>query len=205
MNPLELVKTKIQLQNDEEIIRLATEKANAAIRADAVPNKPISSTKQPVGTTQVIQSLIEVRGPFSLFQSADITFLTSVVFGIFGFGATELFRRSFSTIFFSEDGGGNEFVLLAAAAFATLLTCAAGAPWEILRVRSMSTVESKSVKEVFFELVVSYQGSNQLYLCHISRWDSLNCFIFHRNKTGQREEQISLPLQTLLLRYPQHH
>lgn len=138
-------------------MRLATEKANS-VKSDAISGEQLSSNKQPAGTTQVIQSLVEVRGPFSLFQSADITFLTSVVFGIFGFGATELFRRSFSAIFFSEDGGGNEFVLLAAAGFATLLTCAAGAPWEILRVRSMSTVESKSVKEVFFELVVSYQG-----------------------------------------------
>lgn len=81
--------------------------------------------------------------------------LASVVFGIFGFGATELFRRSFSSIFFDEDAGGSELVFLAAAGFATLLTCAAGAPFEILRVRSMSNVESKGVKEVFFDLVVS--------------------------------------------------
>lgn len=79
----------------------------------------------------------------------------SVVFGIFGFGATELFRRSFSAIFFDEDAGGSELVLLAAAGFATLLTCAAGAPFEILRVRSMSIVEAKGVKDVFFDLVVS--------------------------------------------------
>ena len=46
-----------------------------------------TSNKPVVGTTQVIQSLIEIRGPLSLFQSADITFLTSVVFGLFGFGA----------------------------------------------------------------------------------------------------------------------
>ena len=99
---------------------------------------------------------MEVRGPLSLFQSADITFLASVVFGLFGFGATELFRRSFSAVFFNEEAvGPNEFLLLAAAAFATLLTCAAGAPFEILRVRSMSTTENQGVKKVFDEFVVS--------------------------------------------------
>ena len=46
-----------------------------------------AANKAAGGTTQVIQSLIEIRGPLSLFQSADITFLTSVVFGLFGFGA----------------------------------------------------------------------------------------------------------------------
>lgn len=159
---------------------MATEKANSSAKVDSKDGKDKVPNKPAVGTTQVIQSLVEVRGPFSLFQSADITFLTSgkppiailssfgttqeanlhitstsVVFGIFGFGATELFRRSFSAIFFDEDAGGSEFVLLAAAGLATLLTCAAGAPFEILRVRSMSNVEAKGVKEVFFDLVVS--------------------------------------------------
>jgi hypothetical protein len=118
LNPLELVKTKIQLKNDEEILNLATEKA----LGKAADEDAKSTTKPVVGTTQVIQSLIEVRGPRSLFQSADITFLTSVVFGLFGFGATELFRRSFSAVFFNEGSDGSEFVLLAAAGFATLLT-----------------------------------------------------------------------------------
>ena len=101
--------------------------------------------------------MIEVRGPLSLFQSADITLLTSVVFGLFGFGATELFRRSFSAVFFDEAASGpNEFLLLAAAALATFLTCAVGAPFEILRVRSMSTTENQGVKKVFEDLVVRY-------------------------------------------------
>jgi len=145
LNPLELVKTKIQLQNDEEIIELATKKAAASQKSEDTP--PV------VGTTQVVQSLIEVRGPLSLFQSADITFITSVVFGLFGFGATELFRRSFSAVFFNEDAGPNEFLFLAAAGLATLLTCAAGAPFEILRVRSMSTTENQGVAKVFDEFV----------------------------------------------------
>jgi len=148
LNPLELVKTKIQLQNDEEIIKLATEKAAASQSSEGS-----SSTPPVVGTTQVVQSLIEVRGPLSLFQSADITFITSVVFGLFGFGATELFRRSFSAVFFNEDAGPNEFLFLAAAGLATLLTCAAGAPFEILRVRSMSTTENQGVAKVFDEFV----------------------------------------------------
>jgi hypothetical protein len=87
------------------------------------------NAKPALGTTQVIQSLIEVRGPLSLFQSADVTFLASIVFGLFGFGATELFRRAFSAVFFDEAAAAanspNEFVLLAAAGVATLLTCAA--------------------------------------------------------------------------------
>jgi len=178
------VKTKIQLKNDDEIIKLAAEKASASLKSESKDTKGKPAKKTTIGTTEVIQSLIEVRGPFSLFQSADITLLTSgnamctsslmlylkairlnrvlfcislVVFGIFGFGATELFRRSFSSIFFNEDAGGSEFVLLAAAGFATLLTCAAGAPFEILRVRSMSNVDAKGVKEVFSNLVVSLQ------------------------------------------------
>ncbi len=152
LNPLELVKTKIQLRNDEEIIEFAMNKALLGQddpHATSV-NKPIV-----VGTAQVIQSLIEVRGPLSLFQSADITLLTSVVFGLFGFGATELFRRSFSAVFFDEAAEGpSEILLLAAAGLATSLTCAAGAPFEILRVRSMCTLKSQNVKQVFEEFVV---------------------------------------------------
>eukprot|EP00956_Cyclotella_meneghiniana_P042188 scaffold248389_cov51-Cyclotella_meneghiniana.AAC.2 len=51
LNPLELVKTKIQLQNDDEIMRLATEKANA-VKSDAISGEQLSSNKQPAGTTQ---------------------------------------------------------------------------------------------------------------------------------------------------------
>jgi len=191
LNPLELVKTKIQLGNDEEILQYAAKKSmnqrgatkkigiheDITTKSSTMKKPPYflnfknnkethpstateteSKRKYSVGTTDVIQSIIEVRGVKSLFQSADITLLTSIVFGLFGFGATELFRRSFSAVFFDENAPGssdspNEFVLLAAAAFATLLTCAAGAPFEILRVRSMSLVEAKGVKEVLGSFV----------------------------------------------------
>ncbi|KAL7554183.1 hypothetical protein ACHAWF_017585 [Thalassiosira exigua] len=150
LNPLELVKTKIQLANDDEVIQLATEKASTK-QAEVSSS---SDSKPAVGTSQMIQSLVELRGPRSLFQSADITLITSIVFGLFGFGATELFRRSFSAVFLDESAAGpNEFLLLAAAGFATLLTCAAGAPFEILRVRSMSQLEDEGVKDVFYSFV----------------------------------------------------
>ena len=38
-------------------------------------------SKEAAGTVDIIKSLIELRGPASLFQSADITFLASLVFG----------------------------------------------------------------------------------------------------------------------------
>ncbi|KAL7494571.1 hypothetical protein ACHAWT_003329 [Skeletonema menzelii] len=147
LNPLELVKTKIQLGNDEEIIQYAREKAEVKSESSQPEDKPA------LGTTQIIQSLIEVRGPLSLFQSADVTFLASVVFGLFGFGATELFRRAFSAVFFDEAAAAanspNEFVLLAAAGVATVLTCAAASPFELLRVRSMAQVENEGVDKIF--------------------------------------------------------
>ena len=152
LNPLELVKTKIQLGNDEEIIQLAM---NASLKQGGPEST--TNSKSTIGTSEVIKRMIEVRGPLSLFQSADITLLTSVVFGLFGFGATELFRRSFSAVFFDETASGpSEFLLLAAAALATFLTCAVGAPFEILRVRSMSTTENQGVKKVFEDFVVRY-------------------------------------------------
>lgn len=152
LNPLELVKTKVQLGNDEEIIQYAREKAEA--KSDSSQSQSSQSEEKPaLGTTQVIQSLIEVRGPLSLFQSADVTFLASVVFGLFGFGATELFRRAFSAVFFDEAAAAanspNEFVLLTAAGVATVLTCAAASPFELLRVRSMAQIENEGVDKIF--------------------------------------------------------
>lgn len=156
LNPLELVKTKIQLGNDEEIIQYAMEKAK--IKSKSSESKEQQGKGKPsLGTTQVIQSLVEVRGPLSLFQSADVTFLASIVFGLFGFGATELFRRSFSAVFFDETAAAanspNEFVLLVAAGVATLLTCAAASPFELLRVRSMAQIENQGVKDIFKSVV----------------------------------------------------
>ena len=167
LNPLELVKTKIQLQNDDEIMEVAKKKAASEQTEDAEAS---SDSKPAVGTTQLIQSLVEVRGPLSLFQSADITFITSIVFGLFGFGATELFRRSFSIVFLDESAAGpNEFILLVAAAFATLLTCFAGAPFEILRVRSMSQVEDEGKWMVpnYYDLVICCNMSGLKHLVFV--------------------------------------
>lgn len=83
--------------------------------------------------------MISLDGPSSILQSADITFLASLVFGGFGFGATELFRRILIAMNEGDPGGGTNYgVLLTAAAAATVVTSALAAPFEFLRVRSMS-------------------------------------------------------------------
>jgi Mitochondrial carrier protein len=117
-------------------------------------------SKANVGTIEMIRSIVELRGPFALFQSADITFLASLVFGSFGFGATELFRRWF-TIFFIPDNVGvksstseSELVLLFAASVATVLTALAASPFEVLRVRSMGLVKPKKWTEVLEDFLV---------------------------------------------------
>lgn len=110
-----------------------------------------------VGTVDMLRGIIELRGPLALFQSADITFLASLAFGSFGFGATELFRRSFTAVFFTGDAtdtGGSEFILLIAAALATVLTAAVAAPFELLRVRSMGLLEPTKWTEVLQEFLV---------------------------------------------------
>lgn len=220
LNPLELIKTKLQLQNDEELLTYARNKiespdhgpapdhipsggggdseievesreypsrgppsvgqAKASFAADiriktnlsetgyegglAVATKPATAVaiktvtmevnvtteeetqeeETKLGAKDLIFSLIELRGLPSIFQAADITLLASIMFGSLGFGATELFRRSFTEFFFEEAGSINvnqEVVLLLAAAFATIVTCAAAAPFELLRVRSMGLTE----------------------------------------------------------------
>jgi hypothetical protein len=187
LNPLELVKTKIQIKNDDELLSFAKSriKRSESPSADSVANfasdsmeasrlyetddlseggtgvlrtmavKTESTTAievgEKIGTPDLIKSSIELRGVGSLFQSADITFLASLVFGSFGFGATELFRRSFTLAFFSEEAGGKtgeEIILLAAAALACVVTSAAATPFEVLRVKSMGYVDSKGAKEV---------------------------------------------------------
>jgi hypothetical protein len=195
LNPLELVKTKIQLKNDEELnqyvydlarknvkppnneagptggmrrIGMPLEPATNGTAAIALKERetavltieePTTATAETsLGTTDMISGIVELRGPFALFQSADITFLASLVFGSFGFGATELFRRSFTEAFFGESGGsdtGSELVLLAAAAVACIITSAAAAPFEVLRVRSMGLVEAKPWKDVLVDFLVS--------------------------------------------------
>ena len=197
LNPLELIKTKQQLQNDIELLTFArnqvrkesnrseepvddvsishrksriTESSNSTegeekqtvavvertttIRPDA---KGLNATEkaEKIGTLQMVKYMIALRGPKSLFQSADITLLASLVFGSFGFGATELFRRSFSSNFFSEGGDqSNEIIVLMAAALATVLTAAAASPFEVLRVRSMAMLEEKPWTEVLREFMV---------------------------------------------------
>jgi len=182
LNPLELVKTKVQLQNDEALNTLTQRRASETRKHDgpghastipmaatgddkahagreSIQLETESSSKAKVGTVDVLKSMVELRGVGSLFQSADITFLASVAFGSFGFGATELFRRSFSVVFFSSsDAGGSEFVLLAAAAVATLVTAAVASPLEVLRVKSMGYVEAKRAPEVFRQFLIENNG-----------------------------------------------
>jgi len=162
LNPLELVKTKIQLENDKELLQFAAadmakapqqnEKAMPSNSTDAVfaVEKRSSETKEEddtkIGTFDLISSLVKLRGPLSLFQSADITFLASLVFGSFGFGATELFRRFFTNAIFEDSpsgGTGEELVLLGAAALACVLTSLAATPFEMIRVQSMGKVEAQ--------------------------------------------------------------
>jgi hypothetical protein len=223
LNPLELVKTKQQLQNDDELLDYARQRArvqnqqrqqqqdtlrevtipeaqgptsprggdktsivttssdrdNSALdmetagngsTAVAVVAHPESSPQETVvasvvetektvkiGTFDVIQSIVALRGPGALFQSADITFLASLVFGSFGFGATELFRRFFTSVFFSSNDDvigltaappatsalGTEATILLAAAVGTVVTAAAASPFEVLRVRSMGLIEKQ--------------------------------------------------------------
>lgn len=179
LNPLELVKTKIQLNNDKELNAYAYSKMSAKLlpksthkqnETGVVATKLTQSEttktedKTNIGTIDMISSLVQLRGFPALFQSADITFLASLVFGSFGFGATELFRRSFSMAFSSPDDSefGSEIILLTAAALACIVTSAAAAPFEVLRVKSMGLVESAGWKEVLRQFIVEKRGSNSV-------------------------------------------
>jgi hypothetical protein len=194
LGPLELIKTKLQLLNDDELFEVARrqktkdEKVNVEEEATtfsilASKNESLSSAsfgavamkektsvevsiaeeleKAPanikVGTMDLIKSTIELRGWTSLFQSADITFLASLVFGSFGFGATELFRRSLAIAFLRSGSSdtASEIALLIAAAGATTVTAAAAAPLEVLRVRSMGYVKPKVWTDVLKDFLVS--------------------------------------------------
>ena len=192
LNPLELIKTKQQLENDVELFEYARRQVNktqlveyptsnvltdgtliehtpfisstATLLAPAHQVVSIEVAQEPpklkVGTVQMIRSIIELRGPLALFQSADITFLASLVFGSLGFGATELFRRSFTSFFLSDNGGvknsasESELVLLFAASVATMLTALAASPFEVLRVRSMGLISPKKWTEVLEDFLV---------------------------------------------------
>ncbi|CAJ1945197.1 unnamed protein product [Cylindrotheca closterium] len=166
LNPLELIKTKLQLKNDDELFQFAEdkmkgEKVTAKAKSKKTKGKATTDESEltesdgnEIGTGDLVKSVIELRGVGALFQSADITFLASLMFGSFGFGATELFRRSFTLTFFTDGGDSNsELILLLAAFAATVITSAAAAPFELLRVRSMGLVESKSWTKVLKEFL----------------------------------------------------
>ena len=197
LNPLELIKTKQQLGNDEELWSFAQKRARSKatkVEESATFSAPQASELQSspavfmsngtsavaiqesvsvdttaslskkehqttkLGTVDLIQSTIELRGWKALFQSADITFLASLVFGSLGFGATELFRRSFGTVFFPEGEGsdtGKEVVLLLAASLATVVTAAVASPFEVLRVRSMGLLTPEKWTSVLEDFLVS--------------------------------------------------
>ena len=140
------------LQSDQTVA--VVEKTERS--SEALPETQPAAQNEKIGTLQMIKYMAELRGPKSLFQSADITLLASLVFGSFGFGATELFRRSFSSFFFSEGGGeGNEIAVLMAASLATVVTAAAASPFEVLRVRSMALLEEKPWTDVLKQFLVS--------------------------------------------------
>ena len=160
LNPLELVKTKIQLGNDKEVNEFALSQARQ-VHDEEAPSLSLDDVAtdvsgvdakiEAIGTVDMLKTLIKLRGVKSLFQSSDITFLASLVFGSLGFGATELFRRSFTMAIFADEAGAEsslEIVLLAAAALACVLTSAAATPFEVLRVKSMGLVEPKGWIEV---------------------------------------------------------
>lgn len=207
LNPLELIKTKIQLKNDFELMEYANKKGKA-VRTTGIDNKnadifePISSSntlkksdpnlessQEPsvsstteTTTQEAIKSMIELRGPQSLFQSADVTFLASLVFGSLGFGATELFRRSFTVTFFEKGDGESELILLSAAAVATIVTSFAAAPFEMMRVRSMGLVEPKSFNGVLSDFLVRFKCSCVLNLLHKTH----GFFITYRRRIDER-------------------
>ncbi|GMH78048.1 hypothetical protein TL16_g07644 [Triparma laevis f. inornata] len=148
LNPLELAKTKIQLKDQammEEVERTRGEKKGGE---EGMPS-----------TGEILSAMIEKDGPASLAQSLDITFLASCVFGSFGFGATELFRRIIVN-FNLNNGGGTDYVaLLTAAAFACIFTSVVAAPFEFLRVRSMSLNERQSVTQVFQTSITQFTSN----------------------------------------------
>ena len=153
LNPLELVKTKIQLGTDVELLN---DVKNKNIKAQN--SKMIDKSNASIGTVECIQSLIQLRGIKALFQSADITFLASLVFGSLGFGATELFRRSFTLVFFDEANaatGELTLILLVAASLACIVTSFVATPFEVLRVKSMSRLDSVNFQKVLGDLMDS--------------------------------------------------
>lgn len=166
LNPLELVKTKIQLENDDELFQYCQEQKQKE-KQQHVDSSTVTSSEtnklvdNKPSTTDIIQALIQTRGIKSLFQSCDVTFLSSLVLGGLGFGATELFRRSFTMVFFDTNGVGSsnsgtneEIVLLLSATVATIVTAFAVTPFEMIRVKSMAIVGEPKFQDVFKEFIV---------------------------------------------------
>lgn len=146
LNPLELIKTKMQLKSDIELTK-AVEEQHRNKTKNTVENR-----KDSISSVDYANALISLRGFGALFQAADATFLASVIFGSLGFGATELFRRSFTMVFFDEatNTGSGEltFILLTAASLGCILTSFVATPFEVLRVKSMGRNDSVSVQRV---------------------------------------------------------
>ena len=180
LNPLELVKTKLQLGNDVELLeyalkekkkssqstKAASDVGKTTVKAEVARSNDLSDEEEDkIGTLDLITSLVKRRGPFSLFQSADITFLASLVFGSFGFGATELFRRFFTNAIFEEGPGGGtgeELVLLGAAALACVMTSFAATPFEMIRVQSMGKVEAQGWTEVLANFLADKRSTRSI-------------------------------------------
>lgn len=180
LNPLELVKTKLQLGNDVELLeyalkekkkssqstKAASDVGKTTVKAEVARSNDLSDEEEDkIGTLDLITSLVKCRGPFSLFQSADITFLASLVFGSFGFGATELFRRFFTNAIFEEGPGGGtgeELVLLGAAALACVMTSFAATPFEMIRVQSMGKVEAQGWTEVLANFLADKRSTRSI-------------------------------------------
>ena len=229
LNPLELIKTKIQLGNDEELMnhvrqvpkvsapvqqvkqeskvliqsidyknmgggtssqtpilaletdtKIATQVETRHVDSkEDLTSSEVKSRSNSLGTAAVAKGLIELRGPLALFQSADITLLASLVFGGLGFGATELFRRFFTALFFEVGWDGrSEVILLGAAALATVLTAFAATPFELLRVRSMGLINAKPWRQVLTDFLVITYYECVVFVCSV-RINLLLTFFFN--------------------------
>jgi hypothetical protein len=258
LNPLELIKTKIQLGNDVDLLKfvqkrntplgasrdqgapaasdagscaselahqrrrevvtssgdLASENLNSpppkskgpqtlatshrqkidkSALGDTTETHELHETGSGLSTISVARGLVELRGPAALFQGADITLLASLVFGGLGFGATELFRRFFTSLFFEVEGDGQtEAILLGAAALATLLTAFAATPFELLRVRSMGLVEGKPWRDVLTEFLVRAVLSFLCFDLPKVCPSPSNCFFLDREQAEKRNERARL-------------
>eukprot|EP00977_Amphora_coffeiformis_P019850 scaffold7518_cov150-Amphora_coffeaeformis.AAC.2 len=231
LNPLELVKTKMQLANDaefNEVVLLQNGPTTTVQQKDAITPgnndnyhddddddddgdnilgsndgatlqsfREVEPPAKSVGTIDMIGGLWKLRGPSALFQGIDITFMASIVFGSFGYGATEFFRRLFAE--FVETDSSNtdsglqlEAALLAASAVACIVMCAAATPFEVLRIRSMASVQPKGWKQVLLEFTVSAFLASMLecidlYTCKVTS-NLLSSILFFQEENRDPSE-----------------